>query len=789
MAVLKCKMCDGDLSLVEGASTAVCEFCGTVQTVPTADNEKKMALFARANRLRAACEFDKAAGIYESIVAEFSEEAEAYWGLILCKYGIEYVDDPATGKKIPTCHRSSFDCVLDDSNFEMVMENADTTARRVYRDEAKTIEELRKSIVEVSSKEEPYDIFICYKETAEDGQRTLDSVLAQDIYDALTEKGYRVFFSRVTLEDKLGQEYEPYIFAALNSAKIMLAVGTDYEYYNAVWVKNEWSRFLQLMTKDKSKHLIPCFKGIDAYDMPKEFAKLQAQNLGKVGAMQDLLRGIEKLLPKVQNGGVPVSKRENPSDLEVLIRNGETLLKLCNYNDAKKVYDRMTSLYPYDYRGWWGLIVCNTLNFTDVDCDYKALGSLFSYVQKLADKTTLVQLTRTIKTYLRAIAEKESVNEKCELSDSKYKMEKEAEKARNELLVEKSKKEQEEKRYKERLDQLKTKIQGSMEAVAENEPLVQESTWKVWRAIYIIMYVIAGWSLLFGGWEGDLQFALVMAAIGFIIMMITEQGDTKGQDKRKQVKTYEDLVASGKAEERKEIAERERMRREAESKIKGMEEHFETLQYRTQVLDKYIKLKSDITNEYWFANVCVAFNLTEPCRKEIIEMHREMEQARDGTLKRPNPKTVEQIHSKEQQEYEQLLSQIKDLTAQRANFRAEELKNVENEMKEIQERFNLASSYHGKGRGVWVQQYKRLQEKKEQLEYERNQFLNQSGVTLAQMEQRAKELKALLGQVGSSDQSAGMDRTQPFIICPNCGTKQRSNRNICLNCGIKFRSL
>ena len=76
----------------------------------------------------------------------------------------------------------------------------------------------------------------------------------------------------------------------------MLAIGTDYEYYNAVWVKNEWSRFLKLMEQDKTKHLIPCFKGIDAYDMPKEFNKLQAQDLGKVGATQDLLRGIEKLI-------------------------------------------------------------------------------------------------------------------------------------------------------------------------------------------------------------------------------------------------------------------------------------------------------------------------------------------------------------------------------------------------------------------------------------------------------------------------------------------------------------
>ena len=153
--VYKCKMCGGDLRLVEGSSTAQCEYCGSMQTVPSADNEKKMTLFSRANRLRSNCEFDKASGVYETIVSDFPEEAEAYWGLVLCKYGIEYVDDPATGKKIPTCHRSSFNSVMEDEDFEQTLENADTAARKLYREEAKAIETLRKGIIEVSAKEEP----------------------------------------------------------------------------------------------------------------------------------------------------------------------------------------------------------------------------------------------------------------------------------------------------------------------------------------------------------------------------------------------------------------------------------------------------------------------------------------------------------------------------------------------------------------------------------------------------------------------------------------------------------
>ena len=80
MAIIKCKMCGGDLILEEGSNVAECEYCGSRQTVPSADNEKKLNLFARANRLRANNEFDKASGVYESVVADFPEEAEAYWG-------------------------------------------------------------------------------------------------------------------------------------------------------------------------------------------------------------------------------------------------------------------------------------------------------------------------------------------------------------------------------------------------------------------------------------------------------------------------------------------------------------------------------------------------------------------------------------------------------------------------------------------------------------------------------------------------------------------------------------
>ena len=359
MAVYKCKMCGGDLSITDTDKVVMCDYCGTTQTVPTADSERRLTLFNRANRLRLAGEFDKAAGIYENIVAEFPEEAEAYWGLCLCNYGIEYVDDPATGKKIPTCHRASFQKLREDENFELAMEYADVTAQKVYRDEAREIDRINEEILSISRNESPYDVFICYKETDETGERTPDSVMAQDIYDALTAKGFKVFFARISLESKLGQQYESYIFAALNSAKIMLCVGTKYEYFHAVWVKNEWSRFLRLAAKDRTKALIPCYKDMDPYDLPDEFKGLQAQDLSKLGAIQDLVRGVEKLMAK----DVPAVQQvitANPASVTVesLLKRAFMFLEDGEWESADGYSERILDIDPENGDAYWCKVLC-----------------------------------------------------------------------------------------------------------------------------------------------------------------------------------------------------------------------------------------------------------------------------------------------------------------------------------------------------------------------------------------------------------------------------------------------
>lgn len=347
--IFKCKMCGGTLEFKSGDTVATCDSCGTLQTLPKMDDEHRMNLYDRANHYRRANEFDKAMGIYEQILNEDRTDAESYWSLVLCRYGIEYVEDPNSHKRVPTVNRAQYTSIYDDEDYKSALQYATAEQKKVYEEEAEKINEIQKGILAISQKEEPFDVFICYKETDANGRRTQDSVLANDLYHQLTQEGFKVFFSRITLEDKLGTAYEPYIFAALNSAKVMVVLGTKEEYFNAVWVKNEWSRFLALIRDGKKKILIPAYRDMDPYDLPEEFSHLQAQDMSKLGFMQDLIRGIKKLVGVEKKQQVELEDEPSgnvQNDIEPLLIRTAMFLEDENWEKADEYAERILDMNP-----------------------------------------------------------------------------------------------------------------------------------------------------------------------------------------------------------------------------------------------------------------------------------------------------------------------------------------------------------------------------------------------------------------------------------------------------------
>lgn len=361
MAVFKCKMCGGTIEFNQGDTVGVCDSCGTKQSLPVGlDDEKRANLYDRANHFRRNNEYDKAMSIYEQILNEDSKDAEAYWSIILCRYGIEYVEDPTTHTRVPTVNRVQFSSVVSDKDYKSALKYGTVEQKEIYKAEARKIDKIQKGILEISSKEEPFDIFICYKETDNSGRRTPDSVLANDLYHQLTQEGYKVFFSRITLEDKLGQEYEPYIFAALNSAKVMVVLGTKPEYFNAVWVRNEWSRYLTLIKNGEKKMLIPAYKDMDPYDLPEEFSHLQAQDMSKLGFMQDLIRGINKIITKDEPKETikeTVVVNANNSNVVPLLERVTIFLEDGKWNDANIYCEKVLDIDPKNAQAYLGKLM------------------------------------------------------------------------------------------------------------------------------------------------------------------------------------------------------------------------------------------------------------------------------------------------------------------------------------------------------------------------------------------------------------------------------------------------
>lgn len=368
MGALKCKMCGSNLEIEDSITVCKCEKCGTSQTVPDIEDDKELKLFERAGRLRFNCDFDKAAGIYDTITDSYPEEAEGYWGLILCKYGIEYADD-ASGKKVPVCHRISYDSVMDDEDFELVMENSDSESRAIFREEAKIIEENRKEYIQIAESEQPYDIYISYRVQDDNGDKTPVSEIAGHLYNKLTSAGYRVFLSEAALKGKKRSDCEPYIYSALNSAKVMLALGTSYDDYNDVWVKNEWNRYLEIAEKNKNKCLIPCYKDVDEYDIPKEFAGLKVCQLGNDDTFNNIIAEIANVVkPELINQPAPQTEPAEeieleeieviePVDINKLLDEGFAAISDKNWKEANKLFFQVLDEEPDNSKAYWGQLL------------------------------------------------------------------------------------------------------------------------------------------------------------------------------------------------------------------------------------------------------------------------------------------------------------------------------------------------------------------------------------------------------------------------------------------------
>lgn len=342
MQNLKCKICGGSLVPLTNGDLK-CDSCGAVVKKADLETRRQTGLAESAQsaqELREKGEFSSAYSLYENILTQNPQDAEARWNLVLCRYGVLYQHDELTGESLPTVNRMRYDSILEDPDYRAALDYASKTQKDTYSRVGRQIADIQKRYLAIAEREQPYDVFISFKAENADGTRSRDSVIGQEIYNRLTELGLRAFYSRITLENKGGEEFEPYIFSALNTAKVMLLIGTDPGHVRAPWVANEWQRYLTLMQEKADKSLLPVYEGMELSSFPKGIPTREAVDYAKQGALSDLVQGVLSITGK----GMTVEAKDSRTSIAKLTDGLRQSVEQGDFAQAKEIANAVLDL-------------------------------------------------------------------------------------------------------------------------------------------------------------------------------------------------------------------------------------------------------------------------------------------------------------------------------------------------------------------------------------------------------------------------------------------------------------
>jgi len=143
-----------------------------------------------------------------------------------------------------------------------------------------------------------YDVFISFKNSDEDGHATKDSAIAKNLYEFLSGKGLRVFFSNVELEYTGKAQYSKVIDEALDSSRFLIAVGCSQANLDSHWVRYEWESFINDIRSGikPSAEVFVLYQGMKISEMPRALRQQQAFDVEDKTSCEKLYRFIKNAM-------------------------------------------------------------------------------------------------------------------------------------------------------------------------------------------------------------------------------------------------------------------------------------------------------------------------------------------------------------------------------------------------------------------------------------------------------------------------------------------------------------
>lgn len=329
MASIRCKFCSAEMSVGLNEGMASCSVCGGRQSLPLSLDYSRSGLFVRGNHFRAAQAFSKGLRVYDRIITDYPDDAEAFFCRALCRYGVTF-DIP--NKPIVNCtRRQPFEA---DSDVRVCLNFSDAARGEYYKELIQRIGEAQRQVIEAATKIPPYDIYLVTDESAKSVE------LGLDLYMQLTEREYSVYYLQAS-RDRQVKPSEVYAYAALNSSKLMIPLGTQAEQFDNYMVRNAFERFIELQAEDCNKVLLPCYRDIDVFDLPEELSYAHSLDMGRINFIGELMNAVHSAMLK----GSPLSKGEGMvGNSGSLLARAFLFLEDGDFGSASKYLERVLDL-------------------------------------------------------------------------------------------------------------------------------------------------------------------------------------------------------------------------------------------------------------------------------------------------------------------------------------------------------------------------------------------------------------------------------------------------------------
>ncbi len=359
MALYKCHICGSTVHTNEGDRFYTCGVCGKTQALPDYCSEHVSFLYGRANHYLRTRKFDKALQCYQQIAGESPKDCHAFFSIAVSRYGISFVDEAGSFANEPRLYRVHSASILNDPDYVQAIALADDERRRLYIDEAKQIEAVRKEIIERAERAPMFDAFITYREHDAKNRMTPETEAARNLYNYLTEEGFRVFFEKITTAGEIGLNYDAFLYKALYTSKVMFVFGSKPEYFNDIPIRNAWSIFHERMRNREKKVIVNCVEELQREDLPEE---LQRDVFFQYTSVSFIRESIE--LCQQASGGVLYLQAgavtgEEADDRENRLREIFAHISAGDFYTAEGLCQTFLSGNPDHPQAYLGLLLCD----------------------------------------------------------------------------------------------------------------------------------------------------------------------------------------------------------------------------------------------------------------------------------------------------------------------------------------------------------------------------------------------------------------------------------------------